>query len=577
MITRVIRVLGIVASIAACTGCSSGGNENASNPATDAAVGTNIARADVVVYGATPGGITAAVAAARAGRSVVLVEPTAWIGGMMTAGLSRTDIGPRGPEVFGGLTAEFFRRTREIAQARGVCIESCEQSYDFEPHVAEQVFEAMVGEAGVVLERSARITDVDKNGTTIVRISTSSGDFAADVFIDASYEGDLMALAGVPYRLGREPRGVAAANDVTGLAEQEDWAGTQPYRLPLGVHIDPYRTPGDPSSGTIAFVDPRPERLPTPGEGDSRVMAYTYRLCVTDDPANRIPFARPEGFDPADYEVHARLALAAPPNVSTARAMFNPSPIALSRDPRYRKYDLNGGFTLSTAIPADHLNHAYLEAPQARSDEIDLAYRRYTEGALHAWQTDPRFGALNARVAEFGYCADEFVSRGGWPYRLYIRIGRRMVGEYVMNENDATQNGRRPPIGDPVGFGLYALDTHAHQYFAAPMDWPNGERKDAVVQEGIVFEAVPDDAPYPIAYRSLTPRAADATNLLNPVTLSATNIAYSSIRMEPTFLMLGEAAGTAAALAVDAGVTVQAVSYAALRERLEANGQRVTR
>ena len=532
-------------------------------------------RIDVAVFGATPAGMTAAVAAARAGLQVRLLAAGTRVGGMVSGGLSNTDTGPRGPEVISGLTGEFFARVRKIEQSRGVCIKSCESSYFFEPHVAEQVFEDMIREAGVVLDRSVQLLKVEKQGATITRLITSRGDLRASVFIDASYEGDLMALAGVPYQIGREPRRMAAANDTSGLAMQEDNAGVQRFLLPLGLHVDPYRVPGNAASGTIAFIEPRPERLPEPGEGDSRVTAYTYRLCVTDDPTNRIPFSRPDNYTASDFEVHARLAAAVPPEMNIVRSMFNPSPMVRSRDPRYSKYDLNSTLNLSTDLTGDNLNQAYVESPQARRLEIQRTYRRFIQGLLWAFQTEPRFGPLNEHVSRFGYCADEFKDDGGWPHQFYVRVGRRMVGEYVMNENDVMKTGRREPIRDAITLGTYALAAHAHRYLAAPVEWPGGVRKDAVVLEGTVISRLPDLEPYPISYRAITPRERDARNLLNPVTLSATSIAYSAIRMEPTFMMLGEAAGAAAALSVKSNVSVQAVDYASLRQRLTASGLRL--
>ena len=536
--------------------------------------GAGFGRADVIVFGATPAGVTAAVAAVRAGRHVLLLEPGVYVGGMVSGGLSNTDTGRRGPDVISGLAGEFFRRVRTLEEARGVCIEACASSFFFEPHVAERVFEEMLREARVTLERSVQLLGVDKDGATIARLRTSRGDARAAVFIDASYEGDLMALARVPYRLGREPRRTAAANDAAGLALQEDHAGAQAFQLPLGLHIDPYRVPGDPSSGPIAFVEPRPNPPPEVGDGDARVMAYTYRLCVTDDPSNRIPFTRPEGYSPSDYELHARLAAAAAaaPKVDIMRGMFNPARMVRSRDPQYYKYDLNSTLTPSTELTADDLNHRYVEMPPARREEIQRFYRRYIQGLLYAWQTEPRFAVLHERVSRFGYCADEFKATGGWPHQFYVRVGRRMVGDYVMNENDVMQNGRREPIRDTVALGTYSLADHTHRYLAMPAAWPDGERRDAMMLEAPLLTRLPDDAPYPISYRALTPRADDARNLLNPVTLSATNVAYSSLRMEPTFMMLGEAAGTAAALAVESNTSVQAVSYASLRRRLESGG-----
>ena len=534
-------------------------------------------RVDVAVFGATPAGVTSAVAAARAGRRVLLLEPGGFVGGMVSGGLSNTDTGPRGAEVISGLTAEFFRRVRAIEESRGACFDACGSTFFFEPHVAERVFEDMLREAGVRLERRVQLGGVHKDGATITRLATSGGDVRATVFIDASYEGDLMAQARIPYRIGREPRLMAAAGDAAAVALQEDHAGAQAYQLPLGVHVDPYKTPGDPASGTIAFVEPKPNAAPQVGEADARVMAYTYRLCVTDDPANRIPFARPDGYSPADYEAHARLAAAAAsaPKVDVVRSMFNPARMTRSKDPRYTKYDLNSSLTLSTDLTGDGLNHRYVEEPSARRDEIQRVYRRYVQGYLYAAQTEPRFAPLHARVSQFGLCADEFKETGGWPHQFYVRVGRRMVGGYDMNENDVMQNGRRPAIPDPVALGTYALAAHSHRYFTAAVQWPSGERKDAFVIEAPLILRQPNDAPYPIAYRALTPREQDARNLLNPVTLSATNVAYSSIRMEPTFMMLGEAAGVAAALAVESNVSVQAVTYDSLRRRLLAGGLRV--
>ena len=532
-------------------------------------------RADVVVFGATPGGVTAAVSAARAGRKVVLLEPGRFVGGMMTGGLSNTDTGQRGAEVITGLAGEFFRRTRAIEETRGACLDPCASSFFFEPQVGEQVFETMLREAGVTVERSTHLLDVDKNGATIARLRTSRGDVRGDVFIDASYEGDLMKLAGVSFRIGREPQRPGGASGAIASADQEDNAGMQQRQLPLGLHIDPYRVPGDAASGTIAFVEPRPDPLPEVGDGDSRVTAYTYRLCVTDDPTNRIPFARPEPYTPSDYELHARVAAAVAPDVDIARNMFNPARIARSRDRNYFKYDLNSSLTLSTDLTGDGLNQGYVDQPQPAREQIQRRYRSFIQGWLYAMQTEPRLKALHARVSQFGYCADEFTNDGGFPHQFYVRVARRMVGQYVMNENDVMQNGRRPRIADPVAFGSYSLAAHHHRYLAAPVEWPNGQRKDAVMLEGLLIGRIPNDAPYPISYRSLAPRENEARNLLNPVTLSATHVAYSSIRMEPTFMMLGEAAGVAASLSIESKSSVQAVSYSSLRPRLMKAGLRL--
>jgi hypothetical protein len=539
--------------------------EHHAQPARRAAIASHT---EIAVFGATPAGVTAAVSAARAGRKVLLLEPGAWVGGMMSGGLSNTDTGQRGPEVISGLASEFFRRVRAIEESRGACLDDCASTFFFEPHVGQQVFEEMLRDSGVVVERSAQLVNVEKDGATITRIVTSRGEVRADVFVDASYEGDLMKMAGVPFRMGREPRRLASAKDTAALAEQEDDAGVQRRQLPLGLHLDPYRVPGDATSGTIAFVESRPDPLPEAGEGDSRVTAYTYRLCVTDDPTNRIPFTQPKGYRASDYELHARLAAAVRPDQDIVRSMFNPARIARSRDKRYFKYDLNSSLTLSTDLTGDGLNQGYVDLPHAKREQVQRTYRDYIQGLFYAYQTEPRLSALRDRVSQFGYCADEFTDNGGWPHQFYVRVGRRMVGQYVMNENDVMQNGRRPKIEDPVALGTYSVAAHHHRYLAAPAEWPNGQKKDAVMLEGLLIGRIPNDAPYPISYRSLTPRETDARNLLNPVTLSATHVAYSSIRMEPTFMMLGEAAGVAAALSVESKGSVQSVSYPSLRRRL---------
>ncbi len=531
---------------------------------------------EVVVIGATPGGIAAAVAAARAGQPAAILEPTHWVGGMMSGGLTKTDIGPRGHEIIGGIAAEFFQRTNTLSSSRGTCIGSC-SGYDFEPQVAERVFEDMIAEAGIVLERAITVNAVEKSGTRIVSAMTDRGSVAGQIFIDATYEGDLMALASIPYRLGREAQQLAdPPDDPAQLAEQEDTAGTRRYRGPRALFVDPYVIPGDPSSGTLRYVEPRPDVIPSIGSGDTRVQAYNYRLCVTDDPTNRIPFFAPEGYDPQDYEASARVAVAwAATGVDLAQGKFNPERVALSRNRSYYKYDLNGGSTFSTDMTAPDMNQAYTEANEAQREEIRAAYRRYIQGLLYFWQTDPRFGGLNQKIERFGYCADEFVDRDGWPHQMYVRTSRRMVGAYIMNENDVVQNGRRPPITDPIGFGSYNIDVHTVRYFAAPLNWPDGVRRDAIVLEGFWIGHLPNDRPWPISYRSLIPRAEDATNFLNPVTPSVTHVAHAAIRMEPTFMIMGEAAGIAAALAIETNRDVQDISYASLRQRLLANGQRL--
>jgi hypothetical protein len=343
------------------------------------------------------------------------------------------------------------------------------------------------------------------------------------------------------------------------------------------MRVDPYRVAGVADSGTLPFVEPRAASRPAPGSADDRVMAYTYRLCVTDDPGNRRPFTAPPGYDPARYEASARVAVArAQSGSDLGVAMFNPAPTVRSRDAAYMKYDLNGGSTFSIDMTAADMNQRYVEADEAGREAVRAAYRDYIQGLLYFWQTDPRFGGLNAKVARFGHCADEFTDRGGWPHQLYVRAARRMVGAYVMNENDLMRNGRRPAIADPVAMGAYDIDHHTYRYAAVRSTSPDEPvARDLLMMEGFLIVHLPGDSPYPVSYRALTPQRAQADNLLVPVALSATNVAYSSLRMEPTFMMLGHAAGLAAALAVQRQQAVQDVDYAELRAGLLAAGQKL--
>ena len=533
-----------------------------------------IEQSGVVVFAATPAGITAAVAAAQSGATVTLLERTNWVGGMLSGGLAKTDIGPRGHEVISGLTLDFFRRATNAELASGACSGQCVGLYDLEPRIGEQVFETMLREAGVIVERNVELLGVTKDGTNITRLATSRGDVGGRVFIDASYEGDLMAAAGIEYSIGREQRRIAASGDTAALAFQEDNAGVQRYRLPMGsLRADPFVVPNDSTSGLLSYIEPRPNPMPAEGDADNRVMAYTYRLCVTDDPSNRIPFAAPPGYDPARYEASGRVVQAwVERGADPADSMFNPAATVRSKDRAYQKYDLNGGSTFSSDMTGPTLNQAYIDGNAADRDRIRADYQSYIRGLLYFWQTDARFLGLNQKVARFGYCADEFIDRGNWPHQLYVREARRMIGEYVMYEADVLQNGRRAAVTDSVAFGVYDIDMHTYRYFAGPVDWPDGSRHEAITGEGFLIVHLPNDAPYPVSYRSLVPRSGTITNFLNPVTPSSTHVAFSSLRVEPTLMTLGEATGVAASMAIQSDSSVQAVPYTELRQRLLARG-----
>lgn len=518
---------------------------------------------DVVVYGGTSAGVMAAVQAKRMGRSVILVGPNRHLGGLSSGGLGFTDTGNKA--VIGGLAREFYHRVwrhyqdpgawqwqrREEYGNRGQgtpAIDGAQRTmWIFEPHVAEGIFEALVVEHGIPVHRDEwldRECGVQKEGGRIVSVTMHSGrTYRGRMFIDAGYEGDLMAAAGVSYHVGREARSVHG----------EEWAGVQTgvlhHRHHFGVlrhPISPYRIPGDPASGVLPRISSEPPG--EYGEGDHRVQAYCFRLCLTRHPENRVPFPRPEGYDPDEYELLLRIFEA---GWRETFHKFDPVPNA--------KTDTNNHGPMST----DHIgaNYDYPEASYARRREIVREHERYQKGWFHFIANDPRVPAdVRERMAEWGLAKDEFPGNGHWPHQLYVREARRMVGMHVMTENELL---RRRPTPDPVGMGSYTIDSHNVQRYITPEGW--------VQNEGDI--GVPTPGPYPIAYGALVPRRGEVENLLVPVCVSSSHIAFGSIRMEPVFMILGQSAATAAVLALDRGVQVQDVPYEALRERLERDGQ----
>jgi hypothetical protein len=531
---------------------------------------------DVVVLGATPAGLMAGIAASRAGRQVVVLEPSRWVGGVIAGGLAKTDIHTGMGIPLGWITQEFFDKARALSVANGNCAapEDCPFYYDVEPRMAKTAFEQMVAaEPNLWLGLSQRVLSAEKEGARITAVTTGSGRISGSIFIDASYEGDLMAMTGVSHTTAREPR-LEVDPGHPQYGEREDDAGTGAFKPPYGLFIDPYKVPGDPKSGTIAFVEPQVANPPAPGSGDDRLMAYNYRLCVTDDPTNKVPFTRPADYDAERYEGAARLAMAmaASGRMPLDRLYFNPSPTVRSKNGVHFKHDLNGGSVFSTDMSTPGWNQAYPAASPEERAAIEAAYRSYMQGLIYTWQTDPRFGALNAKVARFGLCKDEFVDNGHWSYRLYTRETRRMLGEYVMNQNDLFQNGRRPAVTDSVALGGYNIDSHVRRITVAPRSISGAPPREMVVFEGFLVVHIPDERMYPISYRSLVPRRTEVTNLLNPVTLSMTSVGYASARMEPTFMMLGQAAGVAANLALETGDAVQDVDLRELQRRFASAG-----
>lgn len=515
---------------------------------------------DVVVYGGTSAGVAAAVQARRMGKSVVIVCPEKHLGGLTSGGLGWTDSGRK--EVIGGLAREFYHRVwrhyqkpeawkwqkREEYGNRGqgtAAIDGAQRTmWIFEPHVAERVFEDMIAEHKIPVERDQwldRKKGVAKRAGRIESIAMLSGRrYRGRVFIDATYEGDLMAAAGVRYHVGRE------ANSVYGERYNGVQKDVRHHKHYFAARISPYVVPGDPSSGLVPRVSAAPPG--ENGQGDRRIQAYCYRMCLTRVPANRVPFAKPEGYDPNQYELLARVL------ASGWREMFEKfDPIPNN------KTDTNNHGPFSTDNIG--MNYDYPEASYERRREILREHEFYQKGLMYFMANDPRVPAdVRKQMSEWGLARDEFADNGHWPHQIYVREARRMIGEYVMTEHDCLGTRDTPR---PVGMGSYTADSHNVQRYVTAEGY--------VQNEGDVGVKLP--GPYKISYGSLVPKRAECRNLLVPVAVSSSHIAYGSVRMEPVFLILGQSAATAAALAIDGKTDVQDVDYTVLRERLLAGGQ----
>jgi hypothetical protein len=518
--------------------------------------------ADVIIYGGTSAAVTAAVQVTRMGKSVIIVSPDTHLGGLSSGGLGFTDTGDK--SVIGGLSREFYHRVYQHYQTQEAWQWQKKEEYGnkgqgtpamdgtertmwiFEPHVAEQVFEDLIRENHIAVQRDEwldREKGVVKKAGRIVSITTLSGKtFTGKMFIDATYEGDLMAAAGVSYHVGRE------ANSIYG----EQWNGIQVGVLHHGHHfkkdVSPYKVPGDPSSGLLPRISG--EHPGNKGEGDKRIQAYCFRMCLTNDSANRVPFPRPEGYDAAQYELLLRVF------ANGWRETFNKfDPI-----PNH-KTDVNnhGPFSFDNI----GMNYDYPEAGYARRKEIIKEHELYQKGLLYFLANDTRVPEdVRTAMSKWGLAADEFRDNGNWPHQLYIREARRMKGMTVMTENEVLN--RRPAL-QSVGMGSYTLDAHNAQRYV---------KADGFVQnEGDI--GIDTKGPYRISYGSLVPKKEECQNLLVPVCVSSSHIAYGSIRMEPVFMILGQSTATAAVQAINNKQAVQDISYEKLRARLLEDKQRL--
>ncbi len=533
-------------------------------------------KADVVVYGGTAGGVVAAVQAARMGKTVILVEPSRHVGGMTSGGLGATDF--KVAEAVGGLCRDFYQRVKihyshpsawKFERAADYTSHRHDPTADvmfhFEPRVAEQILFDMLNEAGVKVVLGERLDlnqSVTKSGQRIDAFECESGKrFSASMFIDATYEGDLMAQAGVPFHVGRE------ANSVYG----ESMNGVQTQRVPYNGHsffrpVSPYVKPGDASSGLLFGIHAHP-----PGEegsGDQRVQAYCFRLCLTEVPENRVPFSKPANYDPARYELLLRYLISdsstdvfsdhpEPREIESPALGYRPYIVIMPN----RKTDMNSKGAISSNLVGG--NYDYPNGDYSTREAIWKAHQSWHQGLLWFVQNDPRVpDKYRMPLQTWGLAKDEFVDNEHWPHQLYVREARRMIGDFVMTEHHCSGSS---VVEDSVGLGCYAMDSHVTQRYVDSAGW--------VRNEGNIGGRVP--APYPISYRAIIPRSEHCENLLVPVCCSASHVAYGSIRMEPVYMILGQSAATAACLAIDQRTSVQAVEYQQLRNQLLADQQRL--
>ncbi len=489
---------------------------------------------DICVYGGTSAGVIAAYTAKMNGKSVLLIEPGSHLGGLSSGGLGYTDIGNK--YAVSGLARDFYRRV-------GAHYGKFEQ-WIFEPHVAEEIFKQYISHANVEVLYQYRVNSVQvvKGQIQSINLESSTGAGAsqlirAKVFIDCSYEGDLMAKSKVTYRVGRE------ANK----EYNETYNGVQLRDKHQFVDgIDPYRVKGKPESGLLWGISP--EALLPNGTGDKKVQAYNYRICLTDNPSNMIPIVQPDNYDSNRYELLVRMMEKEP---------TRPFNMILKPDlmPN-RKTDINNNGPFSTDMIG--MNYSYPEASYEERKKILKDHEDYIKGFLYFIATSKRLPShLGKEMRKWGYPRDEYQDNGNWSPQIYVREARRMVGEYVMTQANCEGTAI---VDDGVGMAAYTMDSHNIQRVVV-----NG----MVKNEGDV--QIGGFPPYPISYRSLVPKKSECSNLLVPVCLSATHIAYGSIRMEPVFMVLAQSSAVAASIAIDRKLAVQDVDVKALQQKLKAD------
>ena len=531
---------------------------------------------DIVIYGGTCAAVMAAVQAKQMGRSVAIVSPDTHLGGLSSGGLGATDSGNK--RVIGGLAREFYHRIWQHYQTPDAWRwqkpeeysgrkDSSEKSdmtvgdgrrtmWTFEPRVAEEIFEDWVQKAKIPvyrdlwLDREKGVKVVDGQ---IQSITTLCGKkFVGKVYIDATYEGDLLASAGVSFHVGRESNATYGEKS-NGVQKNNSTRHHRFYGCKCcggNSKISPYKVPDDPKSGLLPLISSEPPG--EEGEGDHRVQAYCFRVCMSDHPENRVPFPKPKDYNAGQYELLLRTLLAG----NRALGIFSGMP--------NRKTDTNNRGPFSS----DNIgrNYDYPNANYERRREIIEEHKQYQQGLYYFLGNDTRVPEdVRKTFTRWGLAADEFVKSGNWPHQLYIREARRMIGSFVITENELRF---KRPVPQSIGMGSYNMDSHNVQRYVTA--------KGYVENEGDIETGIPT---YRIAYGSIVPKISECKNLLVPVCVSSSHIAYGSIRMEPVFMILGQSASTAAVLALEQSektsepVSVQSVDYTKLRVRLLADGQ----
>lgn len=530
--------------------------------------GEDLNCADLVIYGGSSAGVAAAIQAARSDNSVILIEPTNRLGGLTTGGLGQTDIGNK--QVIGGISREFYQNIRkhysdsanwnwqkkaEYRDGGQTRTEAGEDAmWTFEPSAALEVYHKMLEGLDIKIvynQKLDRSDGVYKTGSRIDSITMETGEsYSGTMFIDATYEGDLLAMAGVSYAVGRESNdqyketlnGVQAS-DTSYTLSGELYLNGRTHNFVPGV--DPYIIPGDPSSGLLPGINTAVEPN---GTGDKRVQAYCYRMCLTDHPDNRIPFIKPEGYDENDFELLFR----------NYEAGYDQIPWINSSMPN-KKTDTNNRDAFST----DNIgkNYNYPEASYEERERIREEHKLRQQGLMWSLANHPRVpDHIRKEVSRWGTCKDEFENQDGWQQQLYIREARRMIGDFVMTQYHCESI---EVVDDPVGMAAYGMDSHHMQRYV--------NEKGDVENEGDVQSHV--KSPYPISFRSIIPKETECSNLLVPVGLSASHIAFGSIRMEPVFMVLGQSSAIIASLAMDHKTDLHSLDYDLIKKSLEDAGQ----